>query len=413
MTSKHEFYPVLPGVEVFLQDHLDLIKGRRVGLLTNRASIDREKNSTIELFHKNPRVNLVALFGPEHGLGGDAQAGEYVPFVKNKRYDLPVYSLYGQDRSFEPDPLPDLDESMRAYDTQREGKSPAQDMLKKLDVLICDLQDVGTRVYTYAASMTYCMQACAEVQVEFILLDRPNPINGIDMEGPVLEYPAFSSFIGLYPIPLRHGMTMGEMALYFHSKFLRRKPPLNVIPMSGWRRDVWYDETWLPWVPPSPNMPYFKTAQVYPGQVLLEGTNISEGRGTPFPFEQFGAPWIQNELLCRRLNGLGIPGARFDPVGFTPTFSKYRGDHCEGCRLQITDRRIYRSFGTALHIISAVEDLYPGKLRFYDDYFDKVAGTHRLRTQIRKRTDTVTILQGFTGDIEKFGIERRPYLLYP
>jgi uncharacterized protein YbbC (DUF1343 family) len=403
---------VMPGVDVFLRDHLDLVKNKKVGLLTNLASVDGKGNRVLDLFYGNPDIDVVALFGPEHGLGGAAQAGEYVPFARYAEYDLPVYSLYGQELEQAGEALLDLDEKMRSFDTRAEGKLPASDMLEQLDVFVCDLQDVGTRVYTYAATMAYCMAACAESGVDFILLDRPNPLNGIDMEGPVLEYPAFSSFVGLYPIPMRHAMTMGELAKLICDKFLPNKPVLTVIPMSGWRRDMWFDETALPWVPPSPNMAHFKTAQVYPGQVLLEGTNLSEGRGTAFPFELFGSPWIRGECLSQRLNKLGLPGVKFEKAEFVPDFSKYQGELCGGCRLQISNRHLYPPFETTLYMITTITDLYPGEFQYHADYFDKVAGTNRIRTGLELGKKVVDILGEFEVDLSEFSKRRVSYLLY-
>jgi len=283
---------VLLGVEVFLENYLNLVKGKRIGLITNPTGVDSQLRSTIELFYKNPDIHLVALYGPEHGVRGNSQAGEYVPFYVDQKYSVPVFSLYGQSKKPVPGMIKNIDQYMRTFDTKIEGKVPEDSMVGSLDILIFDIQDVGTRIYTYIATMAYCMEACVQNNIEFIVLDRPNPINGRDLEGPILEYPEFSSFVGLYPIPVRHGMTVGELAKLFNDKFLSKKVGLTVIPMEGWKRQMWFDETSLPWVIPSPNMPLLQTATLYPGQVFLEGTNISEGRGTTKPFEFFGAPWI-------------------------------------------------------------------------------------------------------------------------
>jgi len=271
------------GVEVFMEKHLKLVKGKRVGLITNPSGVDSHLRSTIELFYQNPEIKLVALYGPEHGVRGNAQAGQYVPFYVDEKYHLPVFSLYGQSEKPEPGMLKNIDEYMRSFDTHIEGKVPIKEMVKNIEVMVFDIQDVGTRIYTYIATMAYAMEACAEAcaqnKIEFIVLDRPNPINGLDMEGPLLEYPQYSSFVGLYPIPVRHALTVGELAKLFNQKFLKKKVSLQVIPMQGWQRKMWYDQSGLPWVSPSPNMPTLTTATVYPGQVFLEGTNVSEGRG--------------------------------------------------------------------------------------------------------------------------------------
>ncbi len=375
---------VKPGVEIFLASHLDLVKGKKVGLITNPTGVDRELRSTAELFAQNPAINLVALYGPEHGIRGNAQAGEYVPFYFDDKFKVPVFSLYGQ--SFKPDPgmLKDIDEYMRSFDMTETGKIPEEAMIQDVDVLVFDIQDVGTRVYTYVATMAHAMQACAESGLEFIVLDRPNPANGIDMEGPILEYPEFSSFVGLYPVPLRHGMTAGELALMFNEKFLEKKAKLTVIPMEGWERAMWFDETGLPWVIPSPNMPTLDTAIVYPGQVLFEGTNVSEGRGTTRPFELFGAPWIDGFELALRLRRLGLKGVEFREAWFTPSFSKYAWERCGGAQVHVTDKNGFQPLETSLYIIKTIRELYPDKFSFHPDYFDRIMGTVRVREAIER-----------------------------
>jgi len=403
---------IKPGVEVFLSSHLDLVKGKKVGLITNPTGVDRELRSTTELFAQNPAINLVALYGPEHGIRGNAQAGEYVPFYFDDKFKIPVFSLYGQ--SFKPDPgmLKDIDRYMRSFDTTEAGKIPEGAMIQDVDVLVFDIQDVGTRVYTYIASMAYAMQACAESGVEFIVLDRPNPVNGIDMEGPILEYPEFSSFVGLYPVPLRHGMTVGELALLFNEKFFEKKAKLTIIPMEGWKRTMWFDETRLLWIIPSPNMPTPETAIVYPGQVLFEGTNVSEGRGTTKPFELFGAPWIDGFELALRLRGLGLKGVGFREAWFTPSFSKYTGEKCGGAQVHVTDRHAFRPLATSLHIIKTIKELYPDKFSFHPDYFDRIMGNSRVREAIERNASVEQILASFEDGLKAFAAERKPYLLY-
>ncbi|MCJ7580114.1 MAG: DUF1343 domain-containing protein, partial [Candidatus Aminicenantes bacterium] len=260
------------GVDVFLDDFVDLFKGQRIGLITNQTGVSSSSECTAELFKNHAGINLIALFGPEHGIRGDAQAGEFVPFSIDKKLDLPVFSLYGQSKKKEADFLLKIDETMRKFDTEDSEKFPEGEMLKEIDVLIFDIQDVGTRIYTFLATMAYCMLSTAKRNISFVVLDRPNPINGLTMEGPILEYPEYSSFVGLFPIPVRHGMTLGELAVLFNENYLEHKVDLSVIPIRGWTREMWFDETNLPWINPSPNMPTLKTATVYPGQVFLEGT---------------------------------------------------------------------------------------------------------------------------------------------
>jgi uncharacterized protein YbbC (DUF1343 family) len=403
---------VKPGVEVFLEKHLDLVKGKRVGLIINPTGADSRLRSTIDLFQANPEIRLVALYSPEHGVRGNAQAGEYVPYYVDEKFRLPVFSLYGQ--SFKPDPgmLKNIDEYMRSFDTKDTGKVPEAAQVEGIDVMVFDIQDVGTRVYTYIATMAYAMQAAAESGIDFVVLDRPNPINGRDMEGAVLEYPEFSSFIGLFPVPLRFGMTMGELALLFNDKFLARKAKLTVVPMEGWKREMWFDESGLPWVIPSPNMPTLDTATVYPGLVAIEGTNLSEGRGTTKPFELFGAPWIDAHDLTKALNGLELVGVRFREAWFTPYFSKFAGEFCGGCQVHVTDRNAFRSVATVLHIVKTVRDMYPDKFTFHADYFDKVMGTDSVRKALEAGAAVGTILANIQPGLDAFAALRKAYLLY-
>nr|MBC8359669.1 DUF1343 domain-containing protein [Candidatus Aminicenantes bacterium] len=244
------------------------------------------------------------------------------------------------------------------------------------------------------------------------VLDRPNPINGRDLEGPLLEYPEYSSFVGLYPIPVRHAMTVGELAALFNDKFLEKKVNLTVIPMEGWKREMWYDDTSLPWITPSPNMPALSTATVYPGQVFLEGTNISEGRGTTKPFEFFGAPWIDGYELTEKLNKLHLPGVIFREAWFTPTFSKYKGELCGGAQIHILDRSKYKPFESSLFIIKTIMDAYPNFFKFHGEYFDKIMGTSKIREALKKGIPVKEIIQSFDKELYSFFESRKPYLLY-
>jgi len=406
--------PVKLGIEVLLEARLDLVKGKKVGLITNPTGVDGRLRSDIDLLLESGQVDLVALYGPEHGVRGNAQAGEYVPFYFDDKYKVPVFSLYGQ--SLKPDPgmLNNIDEYMRSFDTDPMGfgKIPEGAMIKDVDALIYDIQDVGTRVYTYVATLAYAMQAAAQTGIVFIVLDRPNPVNGLIMEGPVLEYPQFSSFIGLYPVPERHGMTVGELALMINDRFLEKKADLTVVPMQGWVREMWFDETGLPWVIPSPNIPSPDTATVYPGQVCLEGTNVSEGRGTTKPFELFGAPWIDGFDLARKLHGLGLPGVSFREAWFTPSFSKFAGEQCGGAQVHVTDRNSYRPFEAALYIVKTIREMYPDKFQFHADYFDKVMGTAKVRESLEKGLTVAEIVDGCEPGLKVFSEARKPYLLY-
>jgi uncharacterized protein YbbC (DUF1343 family) len=400
------------GVEVFLEKHLDLVKGKKVGLITNPSGVDSRLRSTTDLFRNNPDIQLVALYAPEHGVRGNAQAGEYVPFYMDEKFKIPVFSLYGQSMKPQPGMLKNIDGYMRSFDTTHTGKKLESSMTKDVDFLVYDIQDVGTRVYTYESTMAYAMQACAESGIDFIVLDRPNPINGLNMEGPILEYPEYSSPVGIYPVPLRFGMTIGELAKLYNERFLEKKAKLTVILMEGWKRDMWYDQTGLPWVIPSPNMPTLDTATVYPGQVFLEGTNISEGRGTTRPFEIFGAPWIDGNELTRKLNALGLPGVIFREQWFNPTFSKFKEELCSGAQIHITDRIAYRPLETTLHIIKTIRDMYPDKFQFHEKYYDKIMGTSKVREAMLKGIAVEDIVAGFQDGLKTFSEQRQPFLLY-
>lgn len=400
------------GLDVLLADQLHLVRGKRVGLIANPTSVDGALRSTIERLRANPDVKLTALYAPEHGVRGEAQAGEFVAYQFDEHLQLPVFSLYGQAEKRPAAFLANIDATMRAYDTQRGGKTIDPAMLRDIDVLLFDLQDVGTRVYTYVATMAYAMEAAAAAGLPFVVLDRPNPVNGVTMEGPMLDYPAQSSFIGLYPVPLRHAMTAGELARLFNERFLPQRVALTVVPMRGWRRPQWHDETRLPWVLPSPNLPTLDAATVYPGQVMLEGTNLSEGRGTTRPFELFGALWLDGYVLALELNALDLPGVRFREAWFTPTFSKFRGERCGGCQLHVLDRDTFRPVATTLAIIRAVKAIAGGKLEFHATYFDHVLGTSAVREALERGEAFEKVSAICETGVAEFARMRKPYLLY-
>ncbi len=402
------------GVDVLFARHADLLRGRRIGLITNPTGVDAAFGSIVERFRAFPDARLAALYGPEHGVRGNAQAGEYVPYQFDAHFQLPVFSLYGQTQQPPADMLTNIDAYMRDYDTRHTGKTVERDMIAAVDLMVFDIQDVGTRVYTYLATMAYALQAAAEAGIPFVVLDRPNPIGGVLMEGPILEHPQFSSFIGLYPVPLRHGMTAGELARLFNDRFLPKQAQLTVVPMTGWRREAWMDGTPFPWVLPSPNMPTLDTAAVYPGQVALEGTNLSEARGTTRPFELCGAPWIDGYVLARELNGLRdrLPGVVFREAWFTPSFSKFAGERCGGVQLHVSDRATFRPIRTTLALLETVRRLYPDRFEFHADYFDRVMGTASVRAALEAGTPFDTIAAGWEEGLADFARLRAPYLLY-
>lgn len=385
--NNHKASKTIPGIEVLLKDQKELIKGKRVGLITNPTGVDSKLQSSVDLLNNDPDVKLTALYGPEHGVRGDAQAGEQVDSYIDEVTGLPVYSLYGK------------------------TKKPTPEMLKNVDVLVFDIQDVGTRFYTYISTLSYAMEAAAENHIPIIVLDRPNPIGGQKVEGPVLD-PAYSSFVGRYPIPLRHGMTMGELALLFNKEF-NIHADLKVVKMKGWKRSDFFEKTALPFVMPSPNMPTEDTELVYPGTGLIEGTNVSEGRGTTRPFELIGAPFINSTDLAKKLNKAGLKGVSFRAASFIPTTSKYTGELCHGVQIYVTDKNKYNSVEAGLEIIRSIHELYPDKFEFLkQDNFGLLIGNGWVKTMILQGASVKEIEKKYESDTTKFKQVREKYLLY-
>ncbi|MEI2469541.1 DUF1343 domain-containing protein [Peribacillus frigoritolerans] len=378
---------VNPGIEVLLKEEKNVLSGKKVGLITNPTGIDSKLTSIVDLLHDDPDIHLTALFGPEHGVRGDAQAGASVEYYIDEKTGLPVYSLYGK------------------------TKKPTPEMLKDVEVLVFDIQDVGTRYYTYIYTMAYAMEAAKENDIPFIVLDRPNPQGGESVDGPVLE-PEFSSFVGLYPIPLKHGMTVGELATLFNKEF-KIGADLKVIKMKGWKRDMDYEDTGLPFVLPSPNMPTVSTTFVYPATGLIEGTNVSEGRGTTKPFELIGAPYINGDELAGKLNALRLPGVKFRAASFTPTFSKHAGKLSHGVEIYITDREQFKAVPTGLHIIKTIQDLYPGDFEFLAaNNFNLLIGNGWIMSRIKEGSTVNEILKEYQVKQDAFKKVRKNYLLY-
>ncbi|AZV54482.1 DUF1343 domain-containing protein [Bacillus pumilus] len=378
---------VKTGIETLLSGNLSWLKGKRVGLITNPTGIDANMKSSVDLLFEHPNIKLTALYGPEHGVRGDAQAGEGVESYTDEKTGLPVYSLYGKTRK------------------------PTPDMLKNVDVLLFDIQDVGARYYTYIYTMAYAMEAAKENNIPFVVLDRPNPIGGLKVEGPVLE-PEHASFVGLYPIPLRHGMTTGELAKFFNKEF-HINADVTVIKMKNWKRSMTFDDTKLPFVLPSPNMPTVDSTFVYPATGLIEGTNVSEGRGTTKPFELIGAPYINSSELADHLNQLKLKGVQFRPVSFTPTFSKHAGKLSHGVQLYVTDRSSFEAVKTGLSIIKAIHDLYPKDFQFLQTgSFDKLIGNGWIKEEINQGTSVKHIMKRYHHDLKSFEKKRKKYLIY-
>ncbi|EGA88506.1 hypothetical protein GPDM_15504 [Planococcus donghaensis MPA1U2] len=373
------------GVEVLLEEQKELIIGKNVGLITNPTGVDQELNSIVDLLNNDPEINLTALYGPEHGVRGDAQAGQYVDYYIDEVTGLPVYSLYGKTRK------------------------PSPEMLEGIEVLIFDIQDVGARFYTYIYTMALAMEAAQEQGIPFIVLDRPNPLGGTKVEGPVLDL-AYASFVGQYAIPLRHGMTVGELAEFFNEE-IEIGVDLTVVKMEGWQRQSYYDETGLEFVPPSPNMPTLDTALVYPGTALIEGTNASEGRGTTKPFEYIGAPFINSTELAQELNALQLPGVSFRATSFTPAFSKHVGKLSHGVQVHVTDREAYLPIETGLHIVKTIYDLYPDQLQL-TSFFNNLIGNEWISNGIKEGMTVEEMKERWQGELKEFKKVRRNYLLY-
>ena len=376
-------------------DRVDLYKevfeGRRLGIITNHTAYDRDGKFIVDVFKNMKGVTITALLSPEHGLWGTAPDGKKIDNQTHPVYNLPVYSLYGKTRK------------------------PTSDMLRNIDVLIFDIQDIGARFYTYIYTMSLAMEAAAENGKTFVVLDRPNPINGKSVQGNILE-PVLASFVGLYPIPVRHGMTAGELAKMFNGQGWLAghvKAELIVIPMEGWRRRMWYDRTHLRFIKPSPNMPDLETAAVYPGLCLLEGTNVSEARGTTMPFRQFGAPWIDSKLLAERLNALNLPAMRFEPVRFTPTSSKYKGRECHGVRILVTDRDRLTPYSSGVKIVNEICRMYPDQFEWKTAHFDRLCGTSKIRNAIAGRSSLDVLQNKWQAELESFLEIRARHLIYP
>jgi uncharacterized protein YbbC (DUF1343 family) len=387
---------VSPGVERLLGPDRELIAGRRVGLVCNPASVDADLRHAADRLAEAPDVTLAALFGPQHGFRSDVQDNMIESgHAQDTRRRIPIYSLYSETRE------------------------PTAEMLRDLDLLVIDLQDVGTRVYTYIYTMANCMRAAARHGVRVVVCDRPNPIGGEAVEGARLD-PSCSSFVGQFAIPMRHGMTIGELARMFNDAF-GIGAAVDVVPLEGWRRGLYFDETGLPWIIPSPNLPTLDSAIVYPGAVLFEGTQLSEGRGTTRPFELVGAPWIDGERLADAMNARQLPGVRFRPVVFEPTFQKHARQACGGCQIHALDRSSFQPLRTAVELIE--EFRLQDRARFawrqppyeYETIkmpIDILYGSGRLREAIDSGAPVAPFIESWRPAEEEFRKARERYLLY-
>jgi len=373
----------------------DLIRGCKVGLCTNIASCSTSLEPTVAIFSKQKAFRLNALFAPEHGFFGALQDQIRAKTYYDKERRVSIYSLYGK------------------------HLIPDKAILNKIDVLVIDLQDIGTRYYTFVWSALLLIEQVANLDKKVIILDRPNPLNGVTVQGPVLE-PQYVSFVGLYPIPVRHGLTIGELCAFVNSE-LHLGADIKIVKMTGWTRDLYFSDTGSCWTMPTPNMPGFSTALVYPGMCLLEGTNISEGRGTTKPFEVFGAPWIRPFSFIGAINKRKIPGVKFRPTFFIPTFNKYKGRLCGGAQMYVTNKRRFDPFSTGLEIIQTIKRLYPGKFRWrrppYEHEirkfpFEILTGNAWIKQSLDKNHSIASIRQKWQLGLYRFKRKRRKYLLY-
>ena len=384
------------GIDRLLDTDRALVAGSRIGLVCNPASVDAAFRHTADRLAADPDITLAALFGPQHGFHSNLQDNmiESAHATDAKR-EVPVYSLYSETRE------------------------PTAAMLADLDALVVDLQDVGTRVYTFVYTMANCMRAAAKHGVRVVVCDRPNPIGGEAVEGSLLREP-WTSFVGQFPIPLRHGMTIGELARLFNDEF-GIGCALDVVPLDGWRRDMFMDQTGQPWIIPSPNLPTLDSAIVYPGTVLIEGTMLSEGRGTTRPFELIGAPWIDGERLAGAMNERGLPGVHFRAVFFEPTFQKHARQTCGGCQIHVTDRVAFEPVRTAVELIAEFRREDPQRYAWrqppYEYEHDKqpidiLFGSDDLRKTVDGGGDVSALVASWSTDQDAFRRLRQPFLMY-
>jgi uncharacterized protein YbbC (DUF1343 family) len=372
------------------------LNGLRVGILANPASIDHDFRHVADRLSRSNRFKLAAIFGPQHGYRSDLQDNMIeTPHAKDHRRDVPIFSLYSETRE------------------------PTKEMLGHIDVLVVDLQDVGARIYTFIYTMANCLRAAARHGVPVIVCDRPNPIGGTQVEGPTLE-PGFESFVGQFHMPMRHGMTIAELARLFNDHHgINAK--LEIVPMEGWSRDMYWDATDLPWVMPSPNMPTLDTAIVYPGTVLYEGTMLSEGRGTTRPFELIGAPWLDGDQLALRMNKVGLEGVHFRGLTFEPTFQKHARTTCGGCQIHVTSRAKFLPVKACVSLLRECFRSAPDRFQWRDPPYeyendkmpiDILAGSPALRQQIENQVPLEEIVASWRPGIGEFEEIRRKFLLY-
>lgn len=388
---------VKSGLEVLREQGYKPLQGLRVGLLTNPSAVDRNLDSAYHILTNADSVNITALFAPEHGFAGAVPDALKIDDYKDPLTSLPVYSLYGT------------------------NYRPTADMLKNIDVIVCDIQDIGVRYYTYVWTISHVLEAAAEHDVTVVILDRPNPLGGKKIYGATLE-PEFSSFVGRYSVPVLHGLTLGELSWMINEKFNPHFARLSIIPCEHWERDMTWEATKLPWVPPSPNMPHLTTLKHYAGACLIEGTNLSEGRGTTLPFEVVGAPWIDGLKLAQHLNKQDwchLYGTRFRPITFKPNESKFAGEYCHGVQGYIIDEQHWQPIKTWLNVIATIREMYPNDFQWLPthpdtgrNHFDRLAGSAQVRYAIEEGIPISRLVPDWLTQSADFKKNRRPFLLY-
>lgn len=389
------FVKVQTGLQNLIINYQHKIVGKRIGIVTNHTGVDHEGTPIWELLGNLPDVEVVAVFSPEHGLFGEAAAGEKVNYSKSEIDLPPLYSLYGATRK------------------------PTSEMLKDMDLLIYDIQDVGARFYTYISTMGLVMEAAAESDIPVLILDRPNTLTGNLVAGPLLDLD-YSSFVGLYPIPSVYGLTPGELALMIvDQSWIEPIPEVEVIPLIGWSRAMWYDETGLPWVAPSPNIPDLGTATVYPATVILEATNVSEGRGTDHPFRWIGAPWIDGNELSHAMNNKGLSGVNFRSKIFTPRSiqgtvlkPKYRDQKCDGIEITVTDRNLFSPVVAGVELLLTISVLYPEKLIIKEAGINRLFGSNRLIKLLENTAAVNQLIDVINTESDQFRKAAKKFFLY-
>ena len=388
---------VTVGADVLLSDEYNLIKNRSIGVITNHSAILSSGTHLVDTLFSLNDIKIKALFGPEHGIRGDAPDGHSIKDGIDTKTGLPVYSLYGKNRK------------------------PTKEMLKGIDLIIFDIQDIGARFYTYISTLYYAIQSSAENDIPIIVLDRPNPINGLTVDGPIRKE-EFKSFVAIAPIPIQHGLTIGELAIMFNDESwigTDHKADLTVVKIKNWKREYFFDDCNLEWVNPSPNMPSLNTAIIYPGMCLIEGVNVSEGRGTYSPFLQIGAPYINSNELLKTLNKFDHSGISLEEITFTPESianmslkPKYLNEKCNGIKITITDKNEIQSLKFGIQVLYSINKLYPEEFKYRRNWLDKLFGDTYLKEMLESGNTPDEIYSVWKDDVEKFKQLRNKYLLY-